>query len=47
MTVTHQSDEFIENLVSKITELTHHNSNAKQQANIFESQKKICNQKNV
>jgi hypothetical protein len=34
MTVTHQSDELIENLVSKIPKLTHHHT-AKQQVRYF------------
>jgi hypothetical protein len=32
MTVTQQSDRFIESLVSKVPELTHHHCTAKQQA---------------
>jgi hypothetical protein len=38
-TVTQQSDELIENLVSKIPELTHHNYTARQRARYSEESK--------
>jgi hypothetical protein len=39
MTVTQQSDEFLENLLSKIPELTHHHYTAKQQARYLQQPK--------
>jgi hypothetical protein len=39
MIVTQQADKFIENLVSKIPELTHHNYTAKQQARYLKESK--------
>jgi hypothetical protein len=41
MTVTQQSDELIENLVSKVPELP------KNRPDIRKSQKKVCNQTNT
>jgi hypothetical protein len=39
MTVTQKSDEFIENFVSKMPELTHHHYTAKQQARYLKETK--------
>jgi hypothetical protein len=39
MTVTQQSDKFIENLVSKISELTHYHDTTKQQDTHFKESK--------